>query len=769
MDFSGLALAARHLSDRIGWLQGLAALCLGLAVLPGDSGLRFSLSVAGLSLLMVNAVIWLLAWRAARAQALLRQQLGRFLGEDSAAWFATDSLGQISFQNRAARIRFGDLPGQGLNDALHEQIASPGAVMYRLQARAAARGGVAEDVVSQRGLLRLAVHRLGRDQFLWRIEDFTEHHPARRGGEGISLPMLVANAAGVIQSSNEALHRLLGERPRRLDRLFVQRRFSSGEEVLLRSRGSDLRVIAAELTPHPERREIYLLPAPERREADSPAVDLENVPLALMKFASNGALRSANRLALSMLGPRRIEGLRFHDLFEDLGRPVEDWLADVIEARLPAGAEMMRLRAPEGEEDSFVQLQLSRIIEEGRPGALAVLSDVTAIKRLEAQFDQSQKMQAIGQLAGGIAHDFNNLLTAISGHCDLLMLRRGREDAEFADLEQIRQNANRAAALVSQLLAFSRKQTLRPEHLEISEVLSEMVHLLNRLVGEKITLSQSCEAGLMPIRVDRRRLEQVLMNLVVNARDAMGGRGQIRISTATLQLSQPLQRDGASVPAGRWSVIRVADAGCGIPPERIGKIFDPFFTTKRTGEGTGLGLSTAYGIVKQSGGYIFVSSDTTPGPGRGTVFELLFPACETAAETDPAPPEPAAPALVRSGAGLVLLVEDEAPVRAFASRALRLSGFTVIEAQNAEEALDLLEDPALAVDIIVTDVVMPGLDGPGWVRRAMEDRPGVRVVFVSGYAEDHLAADQAQIPNSVFLPKPFSLTDLTATVQGQLA
>jgi two-component system cell cycle sensor histidine kinase/response regulator CckA len=378
-------------------------------------------------------------------------------------------------------------------------------------------------------------------------------------------------------------------------------------------------------------------------------------------------------------------------------------------------------------------------------------------------------MQAIGQLAGGIAHDFNNLLTAIAGHCDLLLLRHDQNDAEFADLEQIRQNANRAAALVGQLLAFSRKQTLKPERLDLEEVLSDLTHLLNRLVVERVGLSlvhrgQDLDKALGPIRADKRQLEQVLINLVVNARDAMPNGGSIRIETEPVTLAEPLRRDRAVVPAGDYSVIRVVDSGVGIPAEQLQQIFEPFFTTKRVGEGTGLGLSTAYGIVKQSGGYIFVDSVV----GEGATFTLFFPVSDVP-EAEPLPEPDHRRGFVRHGEGVVLLVEDEAPVRAFASRALRLRGYTVLEAASAEEALHTLEDPGLEVDIFVTDVVMPGMDGPSWVKQALETRPNVRVIFVSGYAEDCLSEDQARIPNSVFLPKPFSLNELTSVVQTQLA
>jgi two-component system cell cycle sensor histidine kinase/response regulator CckA len=257
-------------------------------------------------------------------------------------------------------------------------------------------------------------------------------------------------------------------------------------------------------------------------------------------------------------------------------------------------------------------------------------------------------------------------------------------------------------------------------------------------------------------------LEQVLINLVVNARDAMPGGGAIRISSESVSLRAPLERDNATVPAGDYAVIHVADTGTGIPADLLTKIFEPFYTTKKLGEGTGLGLSTAYGIVKQSGGFIFVDSQL----GQGSTFHLYFPLHSGPIEG--AEPPLVKKPLLRQGEGVVLLVEDEAPVRAFASRALRLRGYTVLEASTAEDALTTLADPYLQVDLFVTDVVMPGLDGPSWVTRALEDRPHVKVIFMSGYAEEALSETQARIPNSVFLAKPFSLSDLTATVQAQL-
>ena len=338
--------------------------------------------------------------------------------------------------------------------------------------------------------------------------------------------------------------------------------------------------------------------------------------------------------------------------------------------------------------ETFLQVSLNPAGQAETPHVIAVLNDVTEFKNLQMQFVQSQKMQAIGQLAGGVAHDFNNLLTAISGHCDLLLLRHDQGDGDYADLVQIHQNANRAAALVGQLLAYSRKQNLQPEILDLHNTLSDSTHLLNRLVGERVMLTLDHDSGINPIRGDKGQLDQVLMNLVVNARDAMPDGGSIRIETENTVLAEGLLRDNVTVPAGNYVILRVHDTGSGIPEDKRGKIFEPFWTSKKTGEGTGLGLSTAYGIIKQTGGYIFVDSTI----GIGTSFSILIPSHD-APIAIAAVTKVIYPVVPVSGDGVVLLVEDEAPVRSFASRALRLRGFTVLEADCAEAALTMLADP----------------------------------------------------------------------------
>jgi len=731
--------------------------------------------LAGIALAIASAAgaATLLARRHGTAETALHGQLAEFIAHDASPSFTTDAEGAIGYQNRAAVERFGAREGQTMTRALGEVFANPASVLHRLQGRAESAGAAREDLVTRRGHVRLAVHRIGDEGFLWRLEDMAERAVGGRGAETISLPMLTASKTGTVLFMNEALRRLVGERVKTLDRIFTELPVRPGEQNEIMGAKGKVRALVVEVEGAGGRREIYLVPGGEdgpallaAPSAVGDAAAFEALPVALLRLSPQGMVTGANRAARAVLGDDATDR-HLADLLEGLGRPVGDWLADALAGRAEGRPEVLGLSDPDRE--VFVQVTLARMVENGRTGLVAVLSDATQLKTLEAQFVQSQKMQAIGQLAGGVAHDFNNLLTAISGHCDLLLMRHGDpDDADYGDLTQIAQNANRAASLVGQLLAFSRKQTLQPAVIDLRDSVSELTHLLNRLVGEKVALSVEHDPDLKQIRADKRQLEQVIMNLVVNARDAMPKGGAIRIETENRRIEEEMKRDRATVPPGDWVVVRVTDEGTGIPADKLQKIFEPFFTTKRQGEGTGLGLSTAYGIIKQTGGFIFVDSV----PGTGTTFSLFFPAYDPeddgVVELPRAPAAETVPANAARGEGVILLVEDEAPVRAFAARALQMRGYTVIEAVDAEEALEKLADPDLSVDLFVTDVIMPGMDGPTWVREALKSRPDTRVVFVSGYAEDSFQDQQSRIPNSVFLPKPFSLSELTATVQDQL-
>jgi len=406
---------------------------------------------------------------------------------------------------------------------------------------------------------------------------------------------------------------------------------------------------------------------------------------------------------------------------------------------------------------------------DGTASRLALLIDVTEQKGVEQQVAHGQKMQAIGQLAGGVAHDFNNLLTAMIGFCDLLLQRHPPTDQSFADVQQIKQNALRAAGLVRQLLAFSRRQTLRPRSMDVTDVLADLRHLLSRLIGEKIRLQILHGRDLGIVRVDRGQLEQVIINLAVNARDAMREGGTLTITTSVEELAQPQDRGSDLVPAGRYVRIDVADTGTGVPQEHADKIFEPFFTTKKPGEGTGLGLSTVYGIIRQTGGFVFLDRNGSDG----ATFSILLPEAAPDLRADGDSGAEARPAAVPrdlTGRETLLLVEDEDAVRLFAARSLRNKGYTVMEAASGEAALELSRDHAGPIHALVTDVVMPNMDGPTLAQQILKDRPGTALVFMSGYAEDAVrqAISGGELP-AAFLQKPFTLNELAVTVRAALS
>ena len=407
--------------------------------------------------------------------------------------------------------------------------------------------------------------------------------------------------------------------------------------------------------------------------------------------------------------------------------------------------------------------------------AIVYAVETTEQKALEGQMAQSQKMQAVGQLAGGIAHDFNNVLTAIIMASDLLLTNHRPSDPSFPDIMNIKQNANRAASLVRQLLAFSRKQTLRPEVLNLTDVLADLRMLLARLVGNDIKLKIDHGRDLWPVKVDIGQFEQVVVNLAVNARDAMPAGGDLTVRTRNVSTEECKSFSYRELAPADYVLVEVEDTGSGIAPDVLKKIFEPFFTTKEVGKGTGLGLSMVYGIIKQTGGFIFCDSEV----GKGTVFRIFLPrhiaevkkqgeaadAPATAAST-PAKATDAAKDL--SGSATVLLVEDEDAVRMGGVRALTSRGYTVHEASSGVEALEVFEALGGKVDIVVSDVVMPEMDGPTLLGELRKRQPDIKFVFVSGYAEDAFAKNLPADAHFGFLPKPFSLKQLATIVKDVL-
>jgi two-component system cell cycle sensor histidine kinase/response regulator CckA len=408
-------------------------------------------------------------------------------------------------------------------------------------------------------------------------------------------------------------------------------------------------------------------------------------------------------------------------------------------------------------------------VEEGGGDEDAVIVnalDTTAQRALEQQFAQSQKMQAVGQLAGGVAHDFNNVLTAIIGFSDLLLANHRPSDPSFQDIMNIKQNANRAAGLVRQLLAFSRRQTLRPTTLNLAEVLSDLSILLQRLLGENVKLQLVHGRDLWSVKADLNQFEQVIINLAVNGRDAMPKGGTMTIRTRNIAAGETAAFGHQPLPAAEYVLIEVEDTGTGMPEDVQAKIFEPFFSTKEVGKGTGLGLSTVYGIVKQTGGHIFFHSVL----GKGTVFRIFLPRHIPKEGEKPvgAAAEAATEIADLTGSATILLVEDEEAVRAFAGRALVSRGYKVYEAASGVEALEVMKEAGGKIDLVVSDVVMPELDGPSLLRELRKTRPELKIIFVSGYAEDAFKKNLPEGEVFAFLPKPFSLKQLAIAVKETL-
>ncbi|MGE3149213.1 MAG: cell cycle histidine kinase CckA, partial [Pseudorhodoplanes sp.] len=430
---------------------------------------------------------------------------------------------------------------------------------------------------------------------------------------------------------------------------------------------------------------------------------------------------------------------------------------------------------------SFYVTAADKDDESESEAAIVYALDRTEQRRLENQFAQSQKMESVGQLAGGIAHDFNNVLSAIMMATDFLLNAHKPTDPSFQDIMQIKQNANRAAALVRQLLAFSRRQTLRPQVLDVGEVLSDLTMMLRRLLGEKVSLDVVHGRDLWPVRVDISQLEQVILNLAVNARDAMPEGGKLSVRTRNLAIEESGRFGFKGMPAADYVVIEVTDTGTGMTPEVMEKIFEPFFTTKEVGKGTGLGLSTVYGIVKQTGGFVYPES----APGKGTTFRIFLPRHagreEEAAARVPAENPAIAGALAAAGEvaqlanadltgqGTILLVEDEEGLRALNARGLVSRGYTVLEAANGIEALEELARRDGKVDLVVSDVVMPEMDGPTMLREMRKSSPDLKIIFVSGYAEEAFQKNLPEGEQFAFLPKPFTLKQLVAAVKETMA
>jgi two-component system, cell cycle sensor histidine kinase and response regulator CckA len=735
----------------------------------------------------------------------------------------TDAVGRVTYANAAYRTLAG-------GDRSHEvppieiafgSDAAGAEVIYRLFKGAREGNELREDVQlkpapgDQPRCVRLHVRPLAdgalRPSILWTITEISREHAAPVcAGDGESTharkidcfdeaPVGWAsfNATGDAVELNKALAGWLGYDSGNLPRNYGLSHFVGSEAArqLTHQPADDVPIQTFDATlkaksgePLPVRilrwadalnpaclNMLVLRRAQEDESPRAPGLSFmqffENTPMAIATVNHAGKIARANGLFA-----RLFHSTRPNEDARPEGRSILDTVAErdrpALEAHLRLANGKQGDIAPfdaalGGKGERWARFYVTPADRDGDEAAIVYALEVTEQRSLENQFLQSQKLETVGQLAGGLAHDFNNVLSAIMMATDFLLNAHRPSDPSFADIMQIKQNANRAASLVRQLLAFSRRQTLRPQVLDLGEALADLSILLRRLIGEKVTL-QLHARDVWPVKADLSQFEQVIVNLAVNARDAMPNGGKLSVGASNVTQADVRTFETWNLPAGDYVLVEVADTGTGIPPEIIDRIFEPFFSTKEVGKGTGLGLSTVYGIVKQTGGFVFPQSEV----GKGTTFRIFLPRY-VPTEREQALPKPVSSdarsrAADDTGQGTILLVEDEEGLRGLNARGLKSRGYQVLEAGNGVEAIDVIERHPGKIDLVVSDVVMPEMDGPALLKVLRERLPQLRIIFVSGYAEEAFAKSLPEGGQFEFLAKPFTLKQLIAKVKDTM-
>ncbi|MGI8610897.1 MAG: response regulator [Sphingomicrobium sp.] len=709
--------------------------------------------------------------------------IGSTLGLSREPAALTNSDGGLLIANSAYRDRFGGAcPPLELGT---DEDSSQSLQLVRTMAWRDG-GGCAAGVATESGTAAVEVERVGSsgDLLLWRFPQASAPDPMSVAAKWVAGPIGERlAAAGLLAALVDGDGRLIAANRSFAGRAVTHEEdadklrfadlveFTEGGKGRLIADGESARPMQLIHIPVDPRQDggagtFLLVEAHEGGTLDSADLQalLEILPIGLALIDRDGRFLTMNRAFRVAAG---IKGAAMPSYPGDL--VVKEDKAPVANAvrrnaRGPAMSGDLAVRLARQNSEP-VALTVAGVRGLGDAAVLLLLKDNSEEAKLKRQIAQATKMQVVGQLAGGVAHDFNNILTAIIGHCDLMLMRHTPGDSDYDDIQQIKSNSNRAAGLTRQLLAFSRQQTLRPQVLQLPDVVSEVSHLLKRLLGETVKLVVKHGRDLGPVRADPGQLEQVIVNLAVNARDAMvlQGGGTLTIQTYAVRADQVAELGSEILPVADYSALSVTDTGCGIPAAVLGKVFEPFFTTKEVGKGTGLGLSTVYGIVKQSGGFIFADSKV----GEGTRFVIYLPGHRE--DSTAGKPRRAAKPKEHElwGTGTVLLVEDEPMVRGVAERALTRHGYTVITAENGEEALEVLARGE-EIALLISDVVMPAMDGPTMVREARKTRPDLKILFMSGYAEEQLR-NSIDIDNVAFLPKPFSVQELAEATRRALA
>jgi len=564
-----------------------------------------------------------------------------------------------------------------------------------------------------------------------------------------------------------------GDRERLMD---YMDRISRGEHAgkleyrIIQPNGNVRWVLTHAVPIRDERGDVYriggvVLDITESREAQ---MALEEIAERLQKLTEtsfdaiditqDGIIQEVNRGYLNMFGYERMEDV--------IGRPVTDFVSDAsradVQMRLTnniEGTYELEGRRKDGK-TLLLEATARTHVMRGRPVRITALRDMTERRALEDQFRQAQKMEAVGRLAGGVAHDFNNLLTVILSYTDMLMEGVSPQDPRAEDLSEIRKATVAAASLTRQLLAFSRQQVIEPRLVNLNDVIASSEKMLRRLIGEDIEVQTALSSAPLTVLIDPGQLEQVVMNLAVNARDAMPTGGKLTLETADVTLDAEYARDHWPVTSGRFAMLAISDIGTGMDELTRSRMFEPFFTTKGVGHGTGLGLATVYGIVKQSNGFIWVYSE----PGKGTSFKIYFPLLDEAPEQHAAKPASEASP---NGTETILLAEDATAVRVAARQILERFGYTVLEAANGTDALSAAQNGA-TIDLLLTDVVMPEMSGRELVDRFAKLRPNTKVLFMSGYSDEAIVRHGVLRPGTAYLQKPFSPDTLARKVREVL-
>ncbi|HEX8533444.1 MAG TPA: response regulator, partial [Allosphingosinicella sp.] len=723
----------------------------------------------------------------ASAEAAPRADIGLLrAAADSAsgAVAITDTDGRLVCANSSYSDWFGGAaaPAELPLEAEEESLAAAGAEARR-------DGNAARARLRIHGLnLALAVERagLGDTHLVWRFTRSDEVDLLREAqrliggpaGKRISeagLMAALADADGNLIAANQAfIARATGRPEASISGTPLVNLIAVTEEGQFHFAGeprgtAPLRIIQIPVTEGEEPLTLFLLlddPSGGRgrlgkEESASVNALLDFIPLGLALANVDGRFVYLNKAFRKAVGlPKEARPVYPGDLVVDEDKQA---VSEAVRrfARGPSTSSDLAVRL-KAQPDEPVALGIAGARGLGEAAVILSLKDNSEADRLKRQVAQATKMQAVGQLAGGVAHDFNNILTAILGYCDLMLMRHTPGDSDYDDIQQIRSNSNRAAGLTRQLLAFSRQQTLRPQVLQLPDVISEVLNLLKRLLGETVKLQVKHGRNLGAVRADPGQLEQVIVNLAVNARDAMPQGGTLTLRTYSVTPEEVRRLGSDILPAGDYTALKVSDTGTGIPPAILGKIFEPFFTTKEVGKGTGLGLSTVYGIVKQSGGFIFAESEE----GEGTSFTIYLPVHRAEGAARPVKAKAKEGARELWGTGTILLVEDEAMVRSVAERALTRHGYTVFTAENGEAALEILAREEV-IDLMISDVVMPTMDGPTTVREARKTRPDLPILFISGYAEEQLRKS-IDLERVQFLAKPFSVQKLAEAARDAL-